>query len=60
MSPSTQWLSLVAGIGIFVYGIKMLFEGDWIPFVLGILIIAFTVSKMLKTRAAKEQRSDKP
>ncbi len=60
MSPSTQWLSLVAGIGILVYGIKMIFEGDWIPFILGMLIIAFTVSKMLKTRAAKEQRSDKP
>ncbi|MCE5333380.1 MAG: hypothetical protein LLG06_02200 [Desulfobacteraceae bacterium] len=59
MSPSTQWLSLIAGIAILVYGITMIFQGDWIPFILGILIVAFTVSKMLKTKAAKNAHSDK-
>ncbi len=59
MNPSTQWLSLIAGVAIFLYGIKKLFEGDWIPFVLGFLIVAFSVSKILKTRAAKGNTADR-
>lgn len=59
MSPSTQWLSLIAGAAIFLYGIKKLFEGDWIPFVLGFLIVAFSVSKIMKTRAAKGRTDDR-
>lgn len=55
MSRSTQWLSLIGGILIFGYGIMKLFEGDWVPFVLGLLIIAFSVSKMIKTRGTKEE-----
>jgi hypothetical protein len=54
MGPSTQWLCLVAGIGILIYGIVKLFgEKDWVLFILGILIIAFTLSKMFKTRGGK-------
>lgn len=49
MSPSMQWLSLIAGVGILVYGIvKLVFEKDWVLFVLGILIIAFTLSKLFR------------
>ncbi len=51
MSRSTQWLSLIAGIMILIYGIIMLFKKmDWIPFVLGLLIVAFSASKMVKSR----------
>ena len=54
MSRSTQWLSLIGGIIILVYGIaKLVSERDGIPFILGLLIIAFTVSKILRVRGAK-------
>ena len=50
MSPLAQWLSLIAGVAILVYGIVRLFaEKDWVLFTLGLLIIAFTVSKMFRT-----------
>ncbi|MFZ2447382.1 MAG: hypothetical protein WAW37_13580 [Syntrophobacteraceae bacterium] len=60
MSRSTQWLSLVAGIVIFGYGIMKLFnEGDWVLFVLGLLIVAFSVSKMVKTGMGGGPGSDR-
>jgi hypothetical protein len=50
MSPLMQWLSLGAGVGILVYGVVKLFgEKDWVLFVLGLLIVAFTLSKMFRT-----------
>ena len=50
MNRSTQWLSLIAGIVIFVYGIVRLFsEHDGIPFILGLLIIAFSLSKIFRS-----------
>jgi hypothetical protein len=52
MNRSTQWLSLIAGVMILIYGLIRLFrETDWIPFILGLLIVAFSVSKMVKSRA---------
>jgi len=55
MSPWTQWVSLVAGVGILVYGIVKLFaEKDWVLFMLGLLIIFFTLSKMFKTGGGKD------
>jgi hypothetical protein len=50
MSPLTQWMSLVAGVGILVYGVVKLFaEKDWVLFILGLLIVAFSLSKIFKT-----------
>lgn len=60
MNPWTQWFSLVAGVGILVYGIMKLFaEQDWVLFVLGLLIIFFTLSKMFKTWRGKGTLSDR-
>ncbi len=57
MSRRMQWLSLAGGILIFGYGILRLFEPQpvWIPMILGALIIAFSVSRMLKDRAGKKE-----
>jgi hypothetical protein len=61
MSRSTQWLSLIAGIVIFVYGIVKLFEGehDVIPFILGLLIIAFSLSKIYRNGAKRSSDQGK-
>jgi multidrug transporter EmrE-like cation transporter len=52
-----QWLSLAGGILILGYGILKLFESqpEWIPMILGVLIIAFSVSMMIKSREEKEE-----
>ena len=57
MSRPMQWLSLIGGIIILVYGISKLFAQppEWIPMILGLLIVAFSVSKILKARTAKEE-----
>ncbi|MGC9196545.1 MAG: hypothetical protein ACP5IL_14000, partial [Syntrophobacteraceae bacterium] len=52
MGPSMQWLSLIGGVVIFSYG---LFKYDWVPMILGILIVAFTISKMMKSRGGSGQ-----
>ena len=54
-----QWLSLTGGVIIFGYGV---FKLDWTPMILGVLIVAFSVSKMIKSRAQEEktERKDKP
>jgi len=60
MSPLMQWLSLVAGIGILIYGLVKLFaEKDWTLFVLGLLIIGFTASKMFKAGDGKGTLSNR-
>ena len=54
MSRSTQWLSLVAGGLLFVYGIiKLVQAGELTLLILSVLIIAFTVSNMLRSREKK-------
>ena len=59
MSRSMQWLSLIGGILILGYGIFRLLaqpQPDWVPMILGLLIVAFSVSKMMKSRAGKEEQ----
>ncbi|MGA2937979.1 MAG: hypothetical protein ABSF52_12865 [Syntrophobacteraceae bacterium] len=59
MGRSMQWLSLIGGILILGYGIFRLLaqpQPDWIPMILGLLIVAFSVSKMVKSRAEKEKK----
>ncbi len=52
MNRTTQWLSLIAGLVIFGYGVmKLIGDQDWVLLILGILIIAFSASKILKSRA---------
>jgi hypothetical protein len=53
-----QWLSLTGGILILGYGIFRLLtqpQGEWVPMILGVLIVAFSVSKMVKSRTVKEE-----
>jgi hypothetical protein len=52
-----QWLSLTGGIVILGYGIIKLFAQppEWIPMILGLLIVAFSVSKVVKSRGIKEE-----
>jgi lipid-A-disaccharide synthase-like uncharacterized protein len=47
-----QWFSLIGGVVIFSYG---LFKYDWIPMILGLLIVAFSISKMMKSRGENGQ-----
>ena len=57
MSRSMQWLSLIGGILILGLGIFRLLaqpQPDWIPMILGLLIVAFSISRMVKSRAEKE------
>ena len=55
MSRSTQWLSLTGGILVLGYGVFKLFQPqpEWVPMILGLLIIAFSVSLLTKSRAGK-------
>ncbi len=51
MDRTTQWLSMIGGCLLFLYGIKKLYQdGDWGLFVISVLIIAFTISSMLKSK----------
>ena len=60
MSPLMQWLSLAAGVGILIYGIVKLFaEKDWVLLLLGLLIIAFTLSKMFRTTGSRGASSER-
>jgi len=57
MSRSTQWFSLAGGVAILAYGVyKLLFalHPDWVPMVLGLLIVAFSASRIMKDRGEKE------
>lgn len=54
MNRTTQWLSLIAGICLLLYGISKLYlVGEWALFVLAVLIIAFTLSSMSKSKPEK-------
>jgi uncharacterized membrane protein len=49
MNRAFQWLSLVAGLLLLILGVRNLYlEGDWVIFVLSMLIIAFSISGLLK------------
>lgn len=51
MNRTTQWLSLIAGCFLLLYGISKLYlVGEWVLFVLSVLIIAFTLSSMAKNK----------
>ena len=51
MNRTTQWLSLVAGTCLLLYGISKLYlAGEWVLVVLAALIIAFTLSSMSKNK----------
>jgi hypothetical protein len=51
MSPSTQWLSLSGGVVVILLGFKELYnQGEWILLILGLLIVAFTISSMIRSR----------
>jgi uncharacterized membrane protein YczE len=52
-----QWLSLIGGILVLGYGVFKLFapQPEWVPMVLGLLIIAFSVSLLTKSRVGKEE-----
>jgi len=57
MSRPMQWLSLIGGILVLGYGVFKLFapQPEWVPMVLGLLIIAFSVSLLTKSRVGKEE-----
>jgi uncharacterized membrane protein HdeD (DUF308 family) len=51
MSRRTQWLSLLAGcLLIFLGLIKLYQESDYVLMILGLLIVAFTISSMTRSR----------
>jgi membrane-associated phospholipid phosphatase len=51
MNRSTQWLSLIAGFFLLLYGLSRLyFGGEWVLSVIAVLIIAFTLSSMAKNK----------
>jgi hypothetical protein len=51
MSRRSQWLSLLGGCVVLVLGIMELYQqGKWVLLILGLMIIAFTISNMVKSR----------
>jgi uncharacterized membrane protein HdeD (DUF308 family) len=51
MSRRSQWLSLFGGCVVLVLGIMELYQqGKWVLVILGLLIIAFTISNVVKNR----------
>jgi hypothetical protein len=51
MSPGTQKLSLIGGVVVVLFGLLELYnQGKWILLILGLLIVAFTISSMLRSR----------
>lgn len=54
MDRKTLWLSLCGGCFLVVLGIKRLYQqGDWVLFILGTLIVAFSASNLLGGRQKK-------
>jgi hypothetical protein len=51
MSRTTQWLSLLGGCVVVVLGLMELYQqGKWVLFILGLLIVAFSSSSMIRGR----------
>jgi hypothetical protein len=49
MTRRTQRLSLLGGIFLVLFGLVKLYqEADWILLIFGILIVAFTLSNMVR------------
>ena len=54
MDRKTLWISLLGGCFLVVLGIMRLYQqGDWVLFIIGTLIIAFTASGLAKYRDRK-------
>ena len=52
MGSKAQWVYLLAGGLLFFLGIRNLYrQGDWVLLILSVLIIAFTVSGILKKKS---------
>jgi len=50
MTRGTQLLSLVGGgVVVLLGGVKLYQEGEWILLILGLLIVAFTLSNIART-----------
>ncbi|NLI80069.1 MAG: hypothetical protein GX443_00055 [Deltaproteobacteria bacterium] len=55
MTQKTRWVCLAAGVVILVVGLVKLFrDGDGIPAILGLLIVAFSASGILKEKGGKK------
>ena len=51
MSRGTQWLSLVGGGVVVLLGLMELYnQGKWVLLILGLLIVAFTISNLVGSR----------
>ncbi len=56
MDPKTRVLSLVAGCFLLFYGLKKLYEeGDWTIVILGVLIVAFTASNIIRHKQKQKE-----
>jgi len=61
MSRSTQLLSLLGGIVVVVLGgLRLYREGEWMLLILGILIVAFTLSNIARTSQGDKDGESKP
>jgi hypothetical protein len=55
MSRGMQWMSLLGGCFLTLYGLMKLYQdADWVLVVLGLLIVGFTISKMAKGRQGEK------
>jgi hypothetical protein len=51
MSRSNQFISLAGGVLVFFLGVRRVIqEGDWVLVTLGVLILAFSVSSIMRSR----------
>ncbi len=51
MDRSTQWLCMIGGVSLFVYGIaRLVVAGEWTLLIISSLIIAFTASSMHRSK----------
>lgn len=55
MDRKTLWLSLFGGGLVMLMGIRELYrQGDWTLFIVGALIIAFSISGLARNRGDKQ------
>jgi hypothetical protein len=51
MSRANKWICLGGGVFLLLLGVKYIVqESDWIPAILAVLIIGFSVSGIIKDR----------
>ncbi len=51
MDVKALWVCLLAGCSLLLYGVRELYlRGDWIAFILGLLIVAFSFSGIYKRK----------